>query len=219
MTAIAFYAAGLFDVPTGFKRIQGPGTDLGFDKQRAVGLDENGDEGAADVHSGEHRFDEIFESISDTMTLPVDIGILENAATMLALRIETAVQRLRLTISGVRFTADADVAPTRTYTHGITVAAGFGAVAFLGATAGDAKLISSSINISCEVVPGFDGDGVYFQHEVHGGKIEVTESWMGKPTTNAGAGYDVTSAKPDRANTAFYKWDVTAVKGMASAAA
>ena len=39
MTIPAFYAAGLFTVPTGFKRTSGPGADLGFDKTREVARD------------------------------------------------------------------------------------------------------------------------------------------------------------------------------------
>ena len=59
---------------------------------------------------------------------------------------------------------------------------------------------------------------MYFEDDVHAGIIEATSSWLGKPSTNAAAGWDVTSAKPDRQSTSFYKWDISAAKGMASVA-
>ena len=215
--AIDFYAAGLLSVPTGFKRIQGPGTTVGYSYQRAVGHDEYGDEQESDLHSVEFAFEEVFESTSDTMTIPPDIGVLDGTVTIVSLRVETGLQRLRLTIGGVYYT-DSDTAPTRKYTHGVTLSQGFGAVDFMAATAGTAHVLSGNLTISCEVVPGFDGSGDYVQHEIHGGKMVAESSWMGKPTTDAAAAWDVTSAKPDRSNTDFYKWDVSGEQGMASAA-
>lgn len=217
--ARTFYATGLFAVPTGCKRVAGVGADVGFEKEIAKALDENGDQQAATVHSEAFAVEETFEAYQDSITLPADLGVESGSSdvTLLGIRIETGYFAARITLRGVYFATM--VAPSRKYTHGISLAAYFGAVDFMAATAGDnANIIASTIDIGCEYAVARTAAGVYVAHQVHSGVITATATWNGIPTNNAGVGWNVTVARPSTSSTTFRQWDVTGDKAMLSTA-
>lgn len=205
---------GLAAAPTGWAIESGPGSDPGLTNQIANGYGTNGDQTHAEAHSPVSNWDEVYTCINNTNTIPAAVGVMDGTtkATLVGIKVETSIGQARMTLSFVRYTADADVSPARKFTHGVSSpATAFGAQSFMGATAGDAVLQSSSVDIKCNVAAAQPA-GTYLQHEVYGATITAEESWMDVPSTNAGSGWTVNSAAPNLANGKFLEWNVSGQK-------
>ena len=227
VAAIPFYAAGLIAVPTGWKRVKGPGIVPGWVKERFTAEDEHGDE--QEDHATRQKFEgsEDFVCNNNTNVIPPDLGVLDatvvtgGGVTLTGISIQTETGYAKMTIKYVVFTTT-DIAPKRKYTHGITLAACKGPTDFMSGTANTdpvTKLISGSIDISCSPSDdNFDGAGDYFGHEVHSGRISASTVWKGAPTTPAGAGWLNVTQEPDTTPSTHLTITCTGNKKMASVA-
>ncbi len=220
--AAIFYATGMLTPGDGWQRTKGTGASMtaAFEKQYAAAVGMYGDRIAGTAHSPQIEFTEEWTCMNNTNVIPVSLGVLVNTCILLGLDIDTGTKYATMTVKAL-YTAGL-AAPTRVFTHGISLAACFGPTDFLGGTAGtDAKLMTGKISIQIQGPAHFAGDGsTLIGAQIHSPVINGSTSWKGAaPTTAAGAGWSAVTCKPDTSNDDYLKFDVTGEKDAAATAA
>lgn len=212
--AITYGASEGFGAITGWNS---HGTTPTTTKPRPTATNDLGDEAAAKLGSGLIDTSGEYECELDANTIPAAVGALLNSLIMTEINISTDDKAARMSLKGHNHEANAhEASPAlRTFTHGITVTAAFGAQDFLEGTAGAAAaIISGTCNIKCDHKDQDDGVPQHVAGENCNGTITCVTTWSGVPDVNATDGWDVTVASvPDEA-TGFVKTIVTGVKKL-----
>jgi len=186
-------------------------------KPRPTATNDKGDEVASKLASGLLEASGEYECELDANTIPPAIGALLNGYIWTEMAISTDDKAARLSMKGHNHEANAHAASPalRTFTHGIVVAAAFGAQDFLNGTAGAAAaVVSGTCTIKCDHKDQNDGVPQHVAGENCNGTITCVTTWSGVPSVNAEAGWDVTVVStPDEA-TGFVKTVVTGVKKL-----
>jgi hypothetical protein len=216
--AVTFGATDGFGTIAGWE-LQSSSGQLGYD--RATALNATGDNEAVQLFNAKTEVSATYKCVSNTNTIPADLGAIVNGYVLTGIDINTTAEDYAtMTLTGHNHAANAHASGLRTCTHGITLAACFGATDFLGGTAGDAGDAaapqSGSISIKCDHVDENDATGGHFCGENHNAVIEAKTTWLGSPAVTAAKGWDVTSTPDDgnTENTGFLKTEVSGVKNM-----
>lgn len=185
------------------------------DLARAVGS--NGDELASKLHNTRTTISAEYQARHGE---EADIGIgsigeLFNGYVITSITVNTSSSDFaRLRIEGHNHENNAHGDGLRTKNHGISVI-GFGAVDFLGGTAGDnASVESSSKTVSCRHSDALDKDGKNLVGENYDFTAEATVVWVGVPTNPASDDWQITSLETATDNNGFLKTTVTARKAL-----
>lgn len=204
-----------FGAPTGWVP-KGPAKTVS--KDRANVLNAIGNEVASKLHNERTEYTQDFEPASASVapTVPPTIGVLLDEVILTGINLQTdATAFITMTLTGHQHTANTHADTLKQVAHGVSLSKSFGAVDFLSATNGaNASVASSSIDITCQHVDVEDQDGDHLIGENFDGRMSVTQTWHGAPTTAAGAGWDVTSTQTNENNTGFLQTVVTAEKAL-----
>lgn len=214
-----------------FGAAQGFGTLTGWNEQnttsavvsdRARTLSRIGNETASALHNERTEVTTNYEAAaaSSVAILPATLGKLTNSLVVTEISVSTSATGFAsCSVTGHNHTDNAHADTLQQAAHGIATTVGFGAVDFLGGTAGDdASVESSTITISCQHNDQVDKDGDHLVGENYDAMIAVTVVWSGVPTVAVGAGWDTTSVETGTDNQGFLKTTVTATKTLALAA-
>lgn len=187
--------------------------------QLARTLNETGDEAASQLFDTKTDITQTFKAaVAGAVTLPAAIGALLGGYILTGINISTTWNDFAtIVLSGHNHAVNPHANTLRQAAHGITLTAGFGATAFLGATAGPAVLQSSTCNITIQHVDKNGATGDHAAGQNYDCVITVTETWQGTPTTNAGSGWKVTNVTAPESNTDLVGTVVTAQKSIALA--
>ena len=196
--------------------------DTNVNSPRANTLGATGNEAAAKLHS--ERTDVTTNYKANTIgavTIPVNIGDLINGLILTGISVQTtADDYCTMSLTGHNHTANAHSASPalRKVAHGISLAAGFGCTDFMGGTVGAvASPVSSGINISCQHKDEDAANGDHLVGENYDPRMEANTEWVGVPTKDAAAVWDVTSAPVRTDNQGFTRRTVNGVKPLAFA--
>ena len=204
-----------FGAPTGWNA-RGPAKNL--QRDRANTLDALGNETASNLHNERTEYTQEFEAASATVapTIPATLGALVGDCILTGISISTSgTGFVTMSLTGHQHTDNAHANTLQTVAHGVTLSKSFGAIDFMGATAGDnAALESSSCDITCQHIDITDSDGDHLIGENYDARISYSATWHGVPTTEAGAGIDVTSINTTENNTGFLQTSVTGEKKL-----
>jgi hypothetical protein len=180
--AVTYGASAIFGAVTGWKYVGGS-------SDQTHGIAEAHDElGNVAAHS---QTDEMLpksanlECYDDTNTVPASIGAILNSIDLTGITINLNYKdKATMSLTGHNHTANAH-ASLNLAAHGMSVTTAFGANDVLGGTAGDVATVeSASINITCEHMDEPDEGGVdHFAGQNFNGKVQVTQTWIGVPTT------------------------------------
>jgi hypothetical protein len=217
--AITFGATDTpFGAPTGWVA-KGPAKAV--TKDRANVLGPTGNEVASKLYNERTEYTQEFEpaSASSAPTVPPTIGVLLDTMILTGISLATsATGFVTMTLTGHQHTTNTHANTLQQAAHGIAVSASFGAIDFLGATAGaNASLESSSVEITCQHVDVEGSAGEHLIGNNFDGRISVTQTWHGVPTTPVGTGWDTTSVNTTENNTGFLQTATTAEKAVALA--
>jgi len=213
--AILYGASEGFGALTGWNS---KGTKDATQSERVAAHDDKGDEVASKLVGEKSEVQSDYECESDTNTIPAAIGALVNSLILTEISIGTDKNVAKLSLRGHNHTANAHAASPalRTATHGITVSKCFGAIDFMGGTAGtDAAVISGTCTIKCDHHDQDDGNGDHLVGENCNAMIECVTTWSGVPTVAAVEGWDVTVTSTEDEATGFIKTVVTGTKKVA----
>lgn len=217
--AVTFGANQLFSTLTDFVH---KNTEIAVKKERVGTNDEDGDEVISKLFNEmtEARADLEARVYASGPAIPSQIGALLATYMVTELTISTErKQPVKMSLDSHNHTANPHIDDRKKATHGITLSKGFGAIDFLGATAGAAATLKSSrIRIYCSHKDEEDQDGDHYVGENHTAMIEVEEIWCGVPTTAVGSGWDNPEAVTTRDSEGFLETRVTAIKAVVMAA-
>ena len=189
---------------------------------RAKALDASGNEAASNLHNERTEITDNYEAsaVSGVAVLPATIGALVGTGIVTGIDVSTSATAFAtLAVTSHNHTDNAHANTLVQVAHGIADTVGFGAVDFLGGTAGsNASPESSTLSITCQHNDIVDKDGNHLIGENFDAMIVATTVWSGVPTTAVGAGWDVTSVETTDENTGFEKTTVTATKKLTLAA-
>jgi hypothetical protein len=187
-------------------------------KDRANVLGPKGNEAASKLHNERTEYTQEFEPASATVapTVPPTIGVLLGDCILTGISLSTSgTGFVSMTLTGHQHADNAHANTLQQASHGVSVAKSFGAVDFLGSTQGNAAALeSSTCDITCQHVDVEDDDGDHLVGENFDGRIAVSQTSHGVPTTPAGAGWDVTNVATTENNTGFLQTAVTAEKAV-----
>lgn len=216
--AIQFGTASKFGTMAGWVA-QAP--NISKEKSRANVLGATGDEATSKLYDEKTTCSQKYVAAASgtAPTVPATIGALMDAYVCTQMQIDTSATDLAsLLLDGHNHTTSAHANTLRQAAHGISLSKSFGAVDWLGGTAGSAATLkSSSCVISCQHKDIPDGDGENCAGQNHDGRIVATVVWYGVPTTAAGAGWDVTSVVTAENNEGHLETTVRAEKALALA--
>jgi hypothetical protein len=208
-------SASPFGAPTGWVP-RGPAINVV--KDRANVLNGIGNEVASVLHNERTEVTQDFEPASASVapTIPTEIGALLDEVILTSVAISTsATGFVTMTLTGHQHATNAHTDTLKKVAHGVTLAKSFGAIDFFGATAGaDSDVESSSITIECQHIDVQNGNGNQLVGENFDARISGSTTWHGVPTTNAAAGWDVTSVETTENNTGFVQTTVNAEKPL-----
>jgi len=183
--------------------------------ERLAAHDDKGDEAASKLVGEKNEVQSDYECELDANSIPAAIGALVNSLILTEISISTDKNAAKLSLRGHNHGANAHAASPalRTATHGITVSKCFGAIDFMGGTAGtDAAVESGTCTIKCDHKDQDDGDGNHLVGENSNAMLECVTTWSGVPTVNAEEGWDVTVESTEDESTGFIKTVVTGTK-------
>jgi hypothetical protein len=185
-------------------------------KDRARTLDRLGNEAASQLHNERTEVTSNYEAgkTSGCAVLPADIGKLVNVLIVTGIDVSTSATGFAaLAVTGHNHANNAHADTLQKAAHGIATTVGFGAVDFLGGTAGvNASVESSTLSIACQHNDQVGLGGDHLVGNNFDAMINVTVVWTGVPTTAAGAGWDTVSVETATDNQGFLKTTVTATK-------
>lgn len=181
--AVTFGASAHFGVITGWNYV-GPGK-IEVSHGLAEAKDAGGNTTAAAQLDEKITYSSALDCSNATNTVPPDIGALLDSKVLESIGIELDYKACaKMTLSGHNHTANAHATVLKA-AHGIAVTQQFGAVDMLGGTAGaNACVKHVSIQITCghNDEPDASGDA-HFAGANSGGKVVITQTWLGVPTT------------------------------------
>lgn len=180
---VTYGAAAIFGAVTGWKYV-GPGSSS-INKDLAEAKDEIGNVAASNLINERIDKSANLECYDDTNTIPDSIGEVVNSIALLGISI--ALNRnasARMTLSGHNHTANPHTS-LNLAAHGITISSAFGAEDLVGGTAGDNATVESvQVNITCDHDDEADEGGLdHFCGQNNNAKIQITQTWLGVPTT------------------------------------
>lgn len=180
--------------------------------QRASALGKVGDEKASALFDEKTEVTSTYKCISDTNTIPANIGDIVNSYVLTGISIQTSAEDFAtMTLTGHNHTENPHSAQKKV-AHGITLAKCFGCTDFTGDDAGATDSpISSSCDITCEHADQNDFEGNHLAGQNYNAKIEVKTTYAGAHTPVA-TGFDITVDSDTDENTGFVKTEVTGVK-------
>jgi len=187
---------------------------------RARVLSKDGDQAASTLYNERTEVSTSYEAGATTSVavLPETIGSLVNSLIVTGIDISTtATGFATLSLSGHNHTANAHTSSPalESVAHSISNTVGFGAVDFLGGTAGaNADIESSTLSISCEHSDVEANTGNHLVGENYDPKITATTVWNGVPATPSGASWDKVSVVTETTNTGHLKTTVTGEKAL-----
>jgi len=210
--AILYGASEGFGAITGWnaKKTTSPETH-----ERKAAHDDKGDEAASKLVGEKTEVSSDYECELDANAIPAAIGALVNSLILTEISIKTSAEAAQMSLRGHNHGANAHAASPalRTATHEISVTAAFGAIDFLGGTAGsDASVVSGDCTIKCDHHDQDDGNGDHLVGENANAMIECVTTWSGVPTVTAEAGWDITVESTEDEATGFIKTVVTGTK-------
>lgn len=180
--AVTYGASAIFGAITGWKYVGGS-------SDQNHGIAEAHDElGNVAAHS---QIDEILprsaslECVDDTNTVPATIGAIVNSIDLTGITINLRNKdKATMSLTGHNHTANAH-SSLNCLAHGMSVSSAFGAEDVLGGTPGTTATVeSATINITCEHMDEPDEGGKdHFAGQNYNGKVQVTQTWIGVPTT------------------------------------
>jgi hypothetical protein len=186
-------------------------------EQRANALGEAGDEVAFKLYDKRTDVSQEFvaSNAATAPTVPANIGDLLGGNIVTGISISTsATDFVKMTLTGHNHDANAHAA-LRKVEHGISLSKAFGAIDFLGGTAGSAATVeSSTCDISCQHEDIQTEDGAHAAGQNYDARIQVTVTWNGVPTTVAASGWSVTSVETKPNPQGFLQTTVTAEKAL-----
>jgi|GEM_PF-3132021 len=186
--------------------------------ERKTAHDDKGDEAASKLVGEKTEVSSDYECEQDANTIPSAIGALVNSFILTEIAIKTSAEAAQMSLRGHNHgeNAHASSPALRTATHAIAVTKAFGAIDFLGGTAGtDASVVSGDCTIKCDHHDQDDGDGDHLVGENCNAMIECVTTWSGVPSVVAEAGWDVTVESSEDEATGFIKTVVTGTKKIA----
>ena len=188
---------------------------------RARVLSKDGDQSASKTYNERREVTTSYEAGAATgcSILPAQIGALTNGLIVTGIDVTTsatAFATLSLTGHNHSDNAHAVSQALESVEHGISESLGFGAVDFLGGTAGaNADVESSTISISCEHTDVESKTGNHLVGANYDPKVSATTVWNGVPTTPAATGtWDKVSVVTETTNTGHLKTTVTGEKAL-----
>lgn len=188
---------------------------------RARTLTKDGDQAASTTYNERTEVTTSYEagSTSGCSILPANIGALTNSLILTGIDVSTSATGFAtLSLSGHNHTANPHTSShaLKSVAHGIATPVGFGAVDFLGGTAGlNADVESSTLSISCEHVDVEAHTGNHLVGENYDPKVTATTVWNGAPTTAAATGtWDKVSVVTETTNSGHLKTTVTGEKAL-----
>ena len=190
---------------------------------RARTLDKDGNQAASTIYNERTEVTTSYEAnaTASVSILPASIGDLVNSLIVTGIDVTTSATAFAtLSLTGHNHTDNAHTSSPalNKAAHAITDTVGFGAVDFLGGTAGaNADIESSTLSISCEHSDVEAKDGKHLVGENYDGKIVATTVWNGVPTTASAAGWDKVSTVTETTNTGHLKTTVTGEKAISLA--
>lgn len=213
--AILYGASEGFGAITGWnaKSTKSPKTH-----DRETAHDDKGDEVASKLVGEKTEVSSDYECELDANTIPADIGDLLNSLILTEIAIKTSKGAAQMSLRGHNHGVNAHAASPalRKATHAIKVDNAFGAIDFLGGTAGtDAAVVSGDCTIKCDHNDQDDGEGDHLVGENCNAMIECVTTWSGVPSVVAEAGWDVTTESTEDEATGFIKTVVTGTKKIA----
>lgn len=204
-----------FGAPTGWVP-KGPA--ISVVKDRANVLNGIGNEVASQLFNERTEVTQEFEPASASVapTVPAQIGALLDEVILTGIAISTsATGFVSMTLTGHQHANNAHANTLQKAAHNISLTKSFGAQDFFGGTAGaNADVESSSINITCQHIDVQNSDGNHLVGENFDGRISGTVTYHGVPSSNAGAGWDVTNVETAENNTGFKMTTITAEKPL-----
>jgi hypothetical protein len=217
--AVPYGAAAIFGAVTGWKYV-GPGSSS-INKDLAEAKDELGNVAASNLINERIDKSANLECYDDTNTVPANIGEVVNSIALTGISITLNKNAAaRMTLTGHNHTANAHTA-TNLAAHGIEISAAFGAEDLLGGTAGDNAAVESvQVNITCDHTDEADEGGEdHFCGQNHNAKIQVTQTWLGVPTTAFdSATWQGTATETTDVNSGFTRTVVNVTKYLTLAA-
>ena len=187
---VQFGTSSQFGTQTGWVA-QSP--QITVESQRASELGPNGDEAVSKLHDEKTTCSQDFASASSSSapTVPPSLGALLGSYICTSIGLTTKNNEVvKMALEGHNHTTNPHVGDVlKVVDHGITLSKAFGAIDFLGGTAGDnATVDNSTLQISCQHRDRMNGDGENCVGQNYDARIVVTVVWLGVPTTPVGAG-------------------------------
>ncbi len=188
-------------------------------EQRANALGQYGDEVAYKLYDKRTDVSQEFvaSNAATAPTVPTNIGDLLGGNIVTGISISTsATDFVKMTLTGHNHDGtNAHTNALRKVAHGISLSKAFGAIDFLGGTAGSAATVeSSTCDISCQHEDIQTEDGAHAAGQNYDARITATTTWHGVPTTPAGTGWSVTSVETKPNPQGFLQTTVTAEKAL-----
>jgi hypothetical protein len=192
---------------------------FGVTRERANSIDASGNETAHKLHNAVTEYQQAFTASSATVapTPPDTIGALVGLAMLTEISISTGRKFAEMSLTGHQHAVNAHADTLLQAAHGITLSKAFGAVDFMTATAGaNATLVESTVTIRIvNHVDEMNGDGDHLVGGNAGGEIEITQVWLGVPTTPCGdATISITGEPKEEAVGGFKTFSYTGIKPL-----
>lgn len=188
---------------------------------RARVLDKDGNQAVSKLHNERTEVTCNYEAGANTgvAILPAEIGALQNALIVTGISVGTnATGHATLTLTGHNHTDNAHSASAvlKKVAHGISSTVGFGAVDFLGGTAGtNADIASSTLDITCEHKDIEAANGNHLRGDNYDAQITSTTVWNGVPSSPANASvWDKITVATNTTNTGHLQTTVTGIKAL-----
>lgn len=220
---ILFGASDGFGAITGCE-LQSDTPNLQSDRARALGA--SGDEAANNLHNERTEYSATYRIVSDTNDVAdLILGAVVNGRDVTRIHIGTQAgdEYNTVEISGHNHTDNAHADTLKQVAIadviGEIAITAYGAVDFLGGTAGDnAALQSGSITFECQHNDKTDEAGDHLIGENYDAMATAESEWVGVPTT-AASGWDVTTKENPVSNTDFKTTRVSGTKTAGTMAA
>ena len=184
------------------------------ENKRANVLNESGIESTSKLHDQTTQVTTTYKAadVNSTPTIPA-LGSLIGGAIVTSISVSTDAEDFAtMTLTGHEH-IDGDHGSVRTFSHGMSLDAAFGASAF-GVGGGD-SVRSSECTISCEHIDVPDGSGNTKAGENYDPKVEVTVRLLGSGGSEP-SGFDLIGDSTEGSNTDFQYNTIRAYKALSA---
>lgn len=198
---------------------------------KTVDVETKRDRFATNDEDGDEQISILFNEMTEAMaeleakvyspgpTIPSEIGALLGSYLNTEMELTTQNKAaVMLRVLGHNHAQNAHGNDRRKASHGISLSKGFGAIDFLGGTAGaNASVKSSRCRIYCDHKDEEDEEGDHLIGQNYHAMIEAETVWNGVPSVAIGAGWDNPSVKTRRNSEGFLETVVTGIKAVVMA--